>query len=154
LADIVIDEWLWADLSGSNTPKNQEEALEFLKTIFHVCDRIVTVEGKKFNLKASYFWKHTDPIRRGIAIYYRDNFLFNPAKIVKLEESSLESIPEYISQKVKHEDDYYLIQAYLTTGASVIVTTDSDILNADIDNDINCQHRDEFVASYIQQHRR
>jgi hypothetical protein len=153
LADIVIDEWLWADLSGSNTSKKQEEALEFLKTIFHVCDRIVTVEGEKFNLKTSYFWKHTDPIRRGIAIYYRDNFLFNPAKIVKLEKSSLESIPEHISQKVKHEEDYYLIQAYLTTGASVIVTTDSDLLLAEINNDIKCQHRNEFVASYIQQHR-
>lgn len=154
MADIVIDEWLWADLSGSNTPKSQEEALEFLEAIFHVCDRIVTVEGKQFNLKASHFWKHTDPIRRGIAIYYRDNFLFNPAKTVKLEESSLKSIPEHISQKVKHEDDYYLIQAYLTTGASVIVTTDSDILNADINNDINCKHRDEFLALYIRQHGR
>jgi hypothetical protein len=151
---MVIDEWLWADLSGSNTSKNQEEALKFLETIFYVCDRIVTVKGKKFNQKTKDFWKHTDRGRRKIAIYYNENFLSDPAKLVNLEESSLEPIPERISQKVKDEDDYYLIQAYLATGASVIVTTDSDILKAEINNDINCLHRDEFVASYIREHRR
>ena len=153
MADIVIDEWLWADLSGSNTPKNQEEALEFLEAVFRVCDRIVTVKGKKFNQKAANFWKHTDPKRRKIARYYYEKFLSDPAKLANLEESSLESIPEHICQKVTHEDDYYLIQAYLTAGASVIVTTDSDLLRTEINNDINCQHRNEFVASYIQQHR-
>lgn len=154
MADIVIDEWLWADLSDSNTSENQEEALKFIQTIFHVCDRIVTVKGSKFNQKTSNFWKHTDPKRRNIAIYYNEKFLSNPAKLVNLEESSLESIPENISKKVTDEDDYYLIQAYLTTGASVIVTTDNDILKAEINNDINCQHRDEFVALYIRQHGR
>lgn len=153
MADIVVDEWLWADLSGSNTLKNQGEALEFLETVFRVCDRIVTVKGKKFNQKAADFWKHTDPKRRKIARYYYENFLSNPAKLVNIEESTLEPIPEYISQKVTDEDDYYLIQAYITAGASVIVTTDSDLLRAEIDNDIKCQHRNEFVASYIQQHR-
>lgn len=152
MADIVIDEWLWADLSGSNTSKNQEEALEFIQTIFHVCDRIVTIKGRKFNQKTADFWKHTDPKRRGIAKYYNDRFLSNPAKLVNLEESSLESVPEHIS-KVTKEDDHYLIQAYLTAGASVIVTTDN-ILKAAINNDINCQHRDEFVALYIRQHGR
>jgi len=153
LADIVIDEWLWADLSGSNTPKNQEEALEFLEAVFRVCDRIVTVKGKKFNQKAADFWKHTDAKRRKIARYYHEKFLSDPAKLVNLEESSLESIPENICQKVTHEDDYYLIQAYLTAGACVIVTTDSDLLRAEIKNDIKCQDRNEFIASYIRQHR-
>lgn len=153
MADIVVDEWLWADLSGSNTLKNQGEALEFLEAVFCVCDRIVTVKGKKFNQKAADFWKHTDPKRRKIARYYNEKFLSNPAKLANIEESTLEPIPEHISQKVTDEDDYYLIQAYITAGASVIVTTDSDLLQAEINNDIKCQHRNEFVASYIQQHR-
>lgn len=153
MADIVIDEWLWADLSGENTPENQEEAFEFIQTIFNVCDRIVTVKGSNFNQKAYGFWGHTDINRRKMAIYYKEKFWFNPAKFLHLEESMLNPIPEHISQKVKHKDDYYLIQAYLSAGASVIVTTDSDLLRAEITNDINCQHRNEFVALYIQEHR-
>jgi hypothetical protein len=153
LADIVIDEWLWADLSGSNTPKNQVEALEFLEAIFKVCDRIVSVKGEQFNLKAVNFWQFSDLTCRRIAKYYTEKFMYNPAKLLNLEPADLESVPEHISQKVRHQDDYYLIQAYLTAGASVIVTTDSDILGAGINGDINCQHRDEFVPLYIQQHR-
>ncbi len=153
MADIVIDEWLWADLSGSNTPKNQEEALEFLESIFQVCDRIVSVKGEQFNQKAVNFWQYSDLNCRRIARYYTEKFMYNPAKLLNLERAELESVPEHISQKVRHQDDYYLIQAYLTAGASVIVTTDSDILGAGINGDINCQHRDEFVPSYIQQHR-
>jgi hypothetical protein len=154
LADIVIDEWLWADLSGENRLQKQIESFEFIQAMFKACDRIVTVKGKEFNRKASCFWKHTDLIRRGIAIYYRDNFVFNPKKLVNLEESSLDPIPTHISEKVKHEDDYYLIQAYLAAGASVLVTTDSDLLLAEINDDVKCKNRDEFVASYIREHGR
>lgn len=153
MADIVIDEWLWADLSGDNNPENQKEAFEFIRSIFHVCDRIVSVRGSRFAQKAFDLCKHPDIKCRVIAKYYMEYFLFDPAKSMNLQESSLKSIPERISQKVTHKEDYYLIQAYLTAGATVIVTTDSDILEAEINNDINCQPRNEFVASYIQQHR-
>mgnify|MGYP001033119891 CR=1 FL=1 len=152
MVDIVIDEWLWADLSGENSSENQREAFEFIQTIFHACDRIVTVKGSKFNDKVLSFWKHTDIKRRTIAKYYMEKFLFNSEKSVNLDESSLVYVPEHISKATK-EDDHYLIQAYLTAKANVIVTTDN-LLKAAINNDINCKHRDEFVASYIQQHRR
>lgn len=151
MASIVIDEWLWADLSGDD-PDAQKEAFEFIQAIYDVCDQIVTVKGSKFNIKALILWKCTDIKCREIAKYYSTHFWYNSAKSVNLEESSLESVPEHIS-KVTKEDDHYLIQAYLTAKASVIVTTDNPLIAA-INNDIKCQHRDEFVASYIRQHRR
>lgn len=150
MADIVIDEWLWADLSGENSDKTQKETFEFIQAIFDKCDRIVTVKGSKFNQKAFDLCKHTDVKRREIVKYYRDKFLFNSKKSVNLEESSLKSVPEHIS-KVTKEDDYYLIQAYLTAEASVIVTTDNPLKTA-VNNDINCQLRNEFVPAYISQH--
>jgi len=79
-------------------------------------------------------------------------FLHNSKKSVNLEASTLTSVPARIFE-VTNEDDHYLIQAYLTAKASVIVTTDNPLKDA-INNDINCQHRDEFIASYISRSRR
>jgi hypothetical protein len=152
LADIVIDEWLWSDLSGDNSTEAQREAFEFIQAIYDKCDRIVTVKGSQFYQKALIFWKYTDINRRKISKYYMGRFLHNSHKSVNLEESSLKPIPVHISEATK-KDDHYLIQAYLTTEASVIVTTDNPLKDA-INNDINCQHRDEFIASYILQNRR
>lgn len=152
MADLVIDEWLWSDLSGENSAESQVESFEFIQAIYNKCDRIVTVKGSKFNQKTFDLCKHTDVRRREIAKYYRNNFLFNSKKFVNLEQSSLKPVPEHIS-KVTKEDDHYLIQAYLTVEASVIVTTDNP-LKTEVNNDINCQLRNEFVPSYISQHRR
>lgn len=152
MADIVIDEWLWSDLSGDNSDEAQKEAFEFIQAIYNKCDRIVTVKGSKFNQKAFDLCKHTDVKRREIVKYYKAKIWFNSKKSLNLEQSALKPVPDHISKATK-EDDHYLIRAYLTADASVIVTTDNPLKTA-VNNDIKCQFRNEFVPSYISQHGR
>jgi hypothetical protein len=152
LADLVIDEWLWADLSGDNSDEAQKETFEFLQAIYNKCDRIVTVKGSKFYQKTFDLCKHTDVKHHKIVRFYKNKFLFNSKKSINLDQSSLKPVPDHISKAVK-KNDHYLIQAYLTAEASVIVTTDIPLKTA-VNNGINCQLRNEFVPSYISQYGR
>lgn len=151
MGDLVIDEWLWADLSGENSveaPEAQDEAFAFIKAIYRKCDRIVTVRGSKFLVKAADMWRHTDIKRRTIARYMNDNFLHNTEKILLLDESSLESLPVDIANAT-NIDDHYLIQAYHKANASVLVTTDTK-LKAPICNHVKCIIRNDFIRSYME----
>lgn len=151
MAELVIDEWLWTDLAGDNSVKAQAEAFALLEAVFNKCDRIVAVKGSQFEQKAFALWKHEDVVRRRIARYYKTHFWYNADKTMLLEDSYLQSLPEQIAQSIK-SDDHYLIQAYLTAGATVIVTTDSPLKDAALRNNINCQSRDEFVRAYVEQY--
>jgi len=152
MAELVIDEWLWADLAGDNSMKAQGEAFAFLEAVFNRCDRIVTVRGSQFEQKAFALWTHHDITRRRIARYYRAHFWYNANKTTLLEESDLQPIPEQIANSIESKD-HYLIQAYLTVHAKVIVTTDNPLKDAARRNNINCQPRDQFIQAYVEQNR-
>ena len=48
-----------------------------------------------------------------------------------------------------HEDDRYLVVAYLSTNADSLVTTDQTLYEALTDSDVvSCQLRSKFLANY------
>jgi len=152
MANLVLDEWFWADLSGNNSPADQKEAFEFITVIFKKCDRIVRVKGSKFETKTFEFWKHSsDVMRRRMTRYYRDHFWSNPDKSLLLEESSLPPIPADIAKGIK-EDDHYLVRAYLSAEADVIVTTDKPLIDALLKTNICCEHRKQYLSNYIKKY--
>ncbi len=148
MADLVLDEWLWSDLAGENSTQKQSETFQLLKAIYWKCDRIVTVQGSRFAQKAERFFRHTDVTRRQIARYYRNHFWYNSLKCRILEEDQLLDLPAQIVAKV-NRDDHYVVRAYLTAKASVIVTTDIPLKGALAEQVIPCKLRDEFVPDYI-----
>ena len=152
MADMVIDEWLWADLAGVNSTEKQKQSFTFLEAVFKKCDRIVSVKGSRFEEKAVCLWKHTDVARRKIARFYMECFQYNSDKTVLLEEEDLHCLPELIATDIE-ERDQYLVRAYLTAGASIVVTTDTDLKNALAKHNLQCEYRDEFVSNYISQYR-
>ena len=151
MADLVIDEWLWADLAGENTKGKQREAFQFLEAIYNKCDRVVTVKGSRFDQKAMELWGHTDVFRRRIARFFKAKFWYNLDKSVMLEENELQNLPGQIATEIEHKD-HYLVRAYLTSNASEIVTTDNPLNEVLGRHGISCKRRDEFVPAYISQH--
>jgi len=147
LVNFIFDEWLWADLSGENGPNKQGESSRILLTVFKKCDRIVIVKGSKFVAKSQKFWKHTDKNRRGIAIFFSYNFLYNLDKSVPIDPDQLKPIPNNLAGVIK-DDDHYLIQAYLTIPDSTIITTDLTLKEILKKNDIPCKYRDDLIKSY------
>ncbi len=149
MSDLVIDEWLWADLCGQNTEKAQKDTINFLQAIFKKCDKIVIVKGSRFVKK---YWDlckydHRDKYHN-IVKYIVDNFWYNSKKTVILEESSLGPIPENMAGLI-NLDDHYLVQALLSSEAQTLITTDVPLRDTLIENGLNCMLRDEFIADYI-----
>lgn len=150
MADLVIDEWLWADLTGQNTERSRREAFLLLQCILARCDRIIAVKSSPFERKAFALWGKEDVWSRRIAKFYRNNFWYNSAKCVLLEPSALRELPVTLANEV-NADDRYLVQAYLTAGAEVVVTTDGALKSALDRHGIRCELRDPFLTSYLQE---
>jgi hypothetical protein len=150
MADIIIDEWLWADLAGENSSDAKEQAFNFISRIYQKCDRIVMVKESKFMQKLWAFCKDANDIwNRKIANFYNANFTYNMSKSVILEWGSLQSIPEQVVNET-NPDDHYLIQALVTVDAQVVlVTTDRSLKDVLSRHGFNCALRNEFVKGYI-----
>lgn len=151
MSRFVIDEWLWADLRGTNGPEPQKKSFLFLQEVFSRCDQLVTIKDSPFILK---FYKLTkeagigDP-RRNIVKVFKFQFLLNSEKLVL--EQNPPVLPEKIRQAVK-EEDKYLVQAYYGAQADALVTTDNQLIEA-LENQnpsINCQRRNDFLSSYME----
>lgn len=152
MADLVIDEWLWADLFCENGIEKQKETFRFLSAVFRKCDRIVTVKGSGFQQKAVALWRRADVMQgvtREVAKFYKAYFWYNSDKAILLEENQLHNLPPAINVNI---DDQYLIQAYLTAQASVVITTDNPLVGVLANHGIICMHRDKFVPNYISQY--
>ena len=62
---------------------------------------------------------------------------------------SVGEIPETLLDKLPKED-VYLVSAYLTVGANLLVTTDRGLFDSLSDSDlVSCQMREEFLSTYL-----
>lgn len=150
---MVIDEWLWSDLAGENGVDKQRETFQFLEAVFIKCDRIVTVRGSQFTAKFYALSRDStlgDP-RRKIVKFFKDQFLHNPDKSQLFNGNELKELPAEIAEQV-NLDDQYLVRAYLTSTADVLVTTDNSLRETLDRNGICCRAREDFVPDYISQH--
>jgi hypothetical protein len=152
MADFVIDEWLWSDASGENGEVNRNEALRFLDTVYQKCDRFITVKGSPFEQKAFRLWEKRDVRSYRIAKFYKTHLWFNPAKSALVEPAALPNLPPTLLDGIK-PDDRYLVEAYLTSGAAAIVTTDAPLRALLVRHGIRCELREEFLNRYLRGNR-
>lgn len=149
MSNFVIDEWLWADLSGENSNDAKKEAFDFIQKVYDKCDRIVMIKGSKFTQKTWRFCRDAKDIRsHEIANFYTAKFTFNASKSVFLDKASLKSVPEQVANET-NADDHYLIQALETVDVEVLVTTDRPLLETLNRYGYKCALRDQFVKNYL-----
>jgi hypothetical protein len=149
---LILDEWVWADLSGANGKEAQSETFRLLQRVFEKCDQLVTVKGspflrKCFNMMALRM--NQGDLRRTIVRVFKAQFFQNSEKLHLLQEGSLPDTPPELEHKVK-EDDQYLVRAYLAANADLLVTTDNPLMEALSECGIRCMNRDTFISSYLE----
>jgi|YelNatPaOPRAMG01_1025707.scaffolds.fasta_scaffold175363_2 hypothetical protein len=147
---IIIDEWLWSDLSEENGKQNREEAFEFLECLYKKCDKIATIRGSKYEKKFFDLCKHTDNISRAIIRFYKGYILDNSEKYITINEEECDQLSEDISPKI-NIDDQYLIKLYFKLQCT-IVTTDKRLLGTLKEHNIKCEDRDIFLPEYIKKY--
>lgn len=145
---LIIDEWIWHDLSGENGEDKRKEAIEFLETVYKKCDKIATVKDSKFENKYFNFCQRTDNICRNIIRYFKSYIFFNPEKYISINEEECQQIPENVSSKI-NPDDCYLVKLNYKLQCPII-TTDNPLLKILEEQQIQCKHRDNFLQSYIE----
>ena len=148
MAVFVINEWLWADLSGSNDLKAQREAFSVIEKLPASNHQIVIIDGSSFDLKAWNLCKNTNPIVQRIAGIYVSAVRQNSDRCLILMPEALVALPDDLASATK-PDDHYLIQALLTVNDAVLVTTDNPLREVLGGAGLDCMTREEFLSKYF-----
>ncbi len=147
MADLILNEWVWADSLGENGIDRQKQTFRLLERLASGPDRIVVARDSSFHQKA---WKLCAPSSRPgreIAKFFKLEFLYNSRNCLILDEQSLPLFPSNLGGV--SPDDQYLVRAQTAVQGSVIVTTDTPLKAALDGHGIPCELRDAFVRRYL-----
>ncbi len=148
MAIFVINEWLWADLSGGNGPLAQKEAFGVIEKLPASDHQIVIIQGTSFDQKAWGMCKSPNMIVQRIAAAYVANVRQNPDRCQILKPDELAAMPNELASTIKL-DDHYLVQAQLSVTGAVLVTTDEPLRNVVREAGLSCLSREEFLSTYF-----
>ncbi|HET6399835.1 MAG TPA: hypothetical protein VFH95_00390 [Candidatus Kapabacteria bacterium] len=151
MAYLIVDEWLWEDLSRHKGTEKGKEAFQFLRAISQNSDVIVAVKGSKFLKKALDLCNRPDREAKELMSFFMSQFFFNSDNLLQVEQSQLPDLPKQFEATVK-DDDHYLVQSYFLVEAEVLITTDSDLKDALVAEGLNCEWRDYYLPIYIQKY--
>src|SRR5579863_9881151 len=145
MADFVINEWLWSDLSGDNGPDAQRETFYVIERFPKSDHRMVFIEGSAFDQKAWSLCKHTSPtIVQRIGGVFVTSVRQNSDHCLILKPGEVVVLPDNLASATKL-DDHYLLQAQLTARGSILVTTDADLYEVVNKAALPCLSRKEFL---------
>ncbi len=148
MADFVLNEWLWSDLSGETDARKQKESYGILVALIQGSDRLVVVEGSAFVQKCWRLSKVASDVLRRDAVKLFKSLLVDPARCLRLGSTTLKDPPSGLARRCK-ADDYYLIQAQQAVPDSTVVTTDNELMDALQASGLLCLRRDEWVPEYL-----
>lgn len=145
---IVFDEWLLHDLRGDNGVRAQREAVSILTRIRERQDRIVVVRGSAWVRKLAQLARIPDlneisKLAWTLVLDSRCCLLVDPNDLTVLPDEIIESVDP---------EDRYLVQAYVTTQADLLITTDSKLAHAlgSLER-VHVSLREGFVKEYLSQ---
>ena len=144
---IVLNEWIFHDLRGDNGERRQRETVQFLGLLVQSEDTLVVPNERRWTDKANSLMRFSDARRRVISKVFRSLYDDSERALRVLPEGE-GAIPSGLLARLP-EEDVYLVSAYLSANADVLVTTDDDLHEALSDSDlVTCRMRDGFLAGY------
>ncbi len=145
---VVLNEWVFHDLMGENGRESQWETVSFLRLFFESSDVLVVPAEPRWTRKAYQLMTLTDTELRNASLQFHTLIQdLNRARYARMEQQ--ESVAQELPSQLP-EEDRYLVSAYLTSDAHLLVTTDAELHDALSDSDlVTCRMRDEFLSEYI-----
>lgn len=148
MAVFVINEWLWADLSGANSRGHQIEAISLIEHLVTCDHQIVVIEGSEFDRKAWNLCKSTDTLVVKSVVAFVKDIRQNSDRCLILRPEAAAPLPDGLAAEIK-PDDRYLIQAQLAVAGAIIVTTDGPLREALHRFGLGCITREEFLDTLL-----
>lgn len=148
MADFVINEWIWSDLSGENGLDLQRETFDVVLKFHFSRHRIVIIKGSQFDLKAWSLCRNENPmIVQRIGGAFVKNIRQSERCLV-LSPQLVDSLPDDLASAVK-PDDHYLVQAQRSVAGAILVTTDEPLRDATARAGLPSLDRKDFLRQYI-----
>ena len=142
---LVLNEWVFHDLLGENGGTQFRETARFLYQLRQSDDTLVIPAETRWNEKAFRLMAMQNLAGIAISKLFH-NLMRDPHKAV-IQPPDSPPTPDYLSDIP--DADVYLVQAYLSAGANLLVTTDTELCAALSRIDaVNCSMRAEFLADY------
>ena len=144
---VVLNEWVFHDLWGENGDLSQRETALFLRAFVQSDDSLVVPNEVRWSSKANRLMEFTDTRRRLISKVFRSLY-DDSERALRVRPGDATDIPGELLAQLP-EEDVYLVEAYLSANADVLVTTDVDLHGALVNTEsITCRMRDDFLADY------
>ena len=144
---LVLNEWIFHDLLGENGADIQREAVAFLSDFYASRDKLVMPGGQRWLQKAYRLTSQVDARLRDVGLQFR-SLILDENRTVDTRLLTRRDIPEEL-QTYAPTEDIYLIEAYLSSDADCLVTTDHKLYDALAGSElVSCRLRDEFLAGY------
>lgn len=145
---IVLNEWIFHDLLGQNGSERQRESTEFVNALFYSDDALVLPDEPRWMRKAYQLMATGDPERRAASVQLHT--LMQTARVIDVRAMERRVAPAPDLLRETPSEDIYLVEAYLSAGADMLVTTDSGLHGAlaDFSDDVSCRLRNDFLADY------
>ena len=98
--------------------------------------------------KAYQLMTLTNPMLRYSSKQFQ-SILRDSERTIDSRRVSVAEIPEDLLDQVPDEDEY-LVSAYLSAGADLLITTDRGLFDSVADSElVYCRMRDEFLSGYL-----
>jgi len=146
LTAYVVNEWLWADLSGSNRPANQLETFDFLQAFSRSDAQMIVVIGSAFDQKAWSLCSSHSTVLAAIGKAFVTQIRINSDRCRLLQPHEVLPLPDELLRAVK-PDDHYLVQACLAVPSAILATTDAPLSKAVKAHGIQCVSRIDMIAA-------
>jgi len=149
----VLNEWILEDLLFNNGPQAYRQSLALLERIVERCDRIAVLSGSPWAAKAFLLMKSADPEVRRASKLLHLSILADANKCELVSQREVRPLPADLESSVPRKDAY-LVQTYLATGASAVVTTDRSLAKTLLTSSsirIDVKTRDVFLEHYLSQ---
>jgi hypothetical protein len=145
VVELVLNEWVWADLSGQNGQGRQKDVVRLILKLQTGTDRVVVVKGSAFQAKLWRATKSSDPIEIEGARVFK-SIVFDADRCRLIQQSDLAPAPD---PPICKDDDLYLVRAQATVADSVVVSTDGDLIDAIRRTGGAAEHRDAWLGPYL-----
>ena len=142
---VVLNEWIFHDLIGENCEDAQQESAEFLNLFSASRDTLVLPDERRWREKAYRLLSLSDAAIRNTCLQFQA-LMLDSRRAVDVGSMHAMDVPADMSVP---DDDRYLVRAYLSSDADVLVTTDRGLHEALAgSNAVCCALRDQFLADY------
>ena len=144
---LVLNEWVFHDLLFENEGPAFQETAQFLVDFAESEDVLVIPAEQRWNRKAFQLMTMTDTRIRLVSRLLH-SLMRDSDRTIHIQPEEDPPVPQELLHRLPSED-VYLVLAYFSAGADLLITTDQGLFSSIHEHDdVNCRMREDFLPGY------